>query len=100
MKSEKMIKSSSFGSKMRKRLSDITNLHSSQHKSPFKKRENLLPAVEDIASKAYIENLVQVSYFVFRRLILRICYLVFEYKSIILCIWICGSGKCCNDETY
>ncbi|CAO2813021.1 unnamed protein product [Amaranthus hypochondriacus] len=44
---------------MRKRLSDITNLHSSQHKSPFKKRENLLPAVEDIASKAYIENLVQ-----------------------------------------
>ncbi|XP_057528065.1 shugoshin-1-like isoform X2 [Amaranthus tricolor] len=44
---------------MRKRLSDITNLHSSQHKSPFKKRENLLPAVEDVASKSYIDNLVQ-----------------------------------------
>lgn len=53
-----MIKSSSFGSRMRKRLSDITNLHS-QHKSPFKNQENALPALVDSSTKNYTEKLVQ-----------------------------------------
>ncbi|XP_021724388.1 SHUGOSHIN 2-like [Chenopodium quinoa] len=57
MKGDKSIKSSTF-SKMRKRLSDISNLHS-QHKSPFKNQENVLPAPDNSSSKIYMEKILQ-----------------------------------------
>ncbi|XP_021835623.2 SHUGOSHIN 2 isoform X2 [Spinacia oleracea] len=53
-----MIKSSSFGSRMRKSLSDITNLKS-QHKSPFKNQENIQPAAADSSTKNCMEKLLQ-----------------------------------------
>ncbi|KAL2938482.1 SHUGOSHIN 2 [Bienertia sinuspersici] len=59
MKSEKMIKtSSSLGSRMRKRLSDITNLNS-QHKSPFKNQENALPVANDSSTRNYIDQILK-----------------------------------------
>ncbi|XP_056693619.1 SHUGOSHIN 2 isoform X3 [Spinacia oleracea] len=58
MKGDKMIKSSSFGSRMRKSLSDITNLKS-QHKSPFKNQENIQPAAADSSTKNCMEKLLQ-----------------------------------------
>uniref|UniRef100_A0A803MGS6 Shugoshin C-terminal domain-containing protein n=1 Tax=Chenopodium quinoa TaxID=63459 RepID=A0A803MGS6_CHEQI len=57
MKGDKSIKSSTF-SKMRKRLSDISNLHS-QHKSPFKNQENVLPVPDNSSSKIYMEKILQ-----------------------------------------
>ncbi|XP_021766412.1 SHUGOSHIN 2-like isoform X2 [Chenopodium quinoa] len=43
---------------MRKRLSDISNLHS-QHKSPFKNQENVLPVPDNSSSKIYMEKILQ-----------------------------------------
>lgn len=45
---------------MRKRLSDITNLQS-QHKSPFKNQENVLPVVDDSSNKSSMEQLLKVN---------------------------------------
>ncbi|KMT02358.1 hypothetical protein BVRB_9g205820 [Beta vulgaris subsp. vulgaris] len=53
-----MIKRTTLGSRMRKRLSDITNLQS-QHKSPFKNQENVLPVVDDSSNKSSMEQLLK-----------------------------------------
>ncbi|KAK9691182.1 hypothetical protein RND81_09G181600 [Saponaria officinalis] len=49
---------SSFGSRVRKRLSDITNMHS-QPKSPLKDQENVLPVLDDSSSKNYVQQLLK-----------------------------------------
>ncbi|KAK9676614.1 hypothetical protein RND81_11G088600 [Saponaria officinalis] len=53
-----MSKSSSFGSNVRKRLSDITNMHS-VHKSPTKSHDHLLPVADDFTANNYVQHLLQ-----------------------------------------
>jgi len=57
MKGEKMVKRSSFGM-IRKRLSDITNLHS-QHKSHVTEKESA-PPLDESSTKDYIQQLLKV----------------------------------------
>ncbi|KAL9243925.1 hypothetical protein vseg_017757 [Gypsophila vaccaria] len=52
------MKKSSFGSRVKKRLSDITNLHS-QSKSPLQDQENVAPILDDSTTKTHVQQLLK-----------------------------------------